>query len=87
MIAALHFLQVFHSSSFEAEMSLKTSSFPFVFQKRLDVNALLLTDGVVLLDQAGGPHHSVALPQVPPPHVLVCDLDDVADREPALLAV
>lgn len=48
---------------------------------------LLLTDGIVLLDQTGGPHHPVALPQVPPPHMLVCDLDDVADREPALLAV
>lgn len=48
---------------------------------------LLLTDGIVLLDQTGGPHHAVALPQVPPPHMLVCDLDDVADREPALLAV
>lgn len=47
----------------------------------------LLTDGVVLLDQAGGPHNPVALPQVPPPHMLICDLDDVADREPALLAV
>lgn len=62
-------------------MSLKNS---------LNVNVLrpvLLSDGVVLEDQAGGPHHPVALPQVPPPHMLICDLHDVADREPALLAI
>lgn len=87
MIAVLHLLQVFNFSSFEAEVSLKNIEFLFCrSKKQLDVN-VLLTDGVVLLDQAGGPHHPVALPQVPPPHMLVCDLDDVAYREPALLAV
>lgn len=87
MIAVLQVLQVVHSRPFQAEVSLKTLSF---FQKQLDVNVLHplpLSDGVVLEDQAGGPHHSVALPQVPPPHMLVGDLDDVADREPALLAI
>lgn len=91
MTAVLQVLQdVHHSGPFEAEVPLKTLSFSFVFQKQLDVNVLhplLLSDGVVLEDQAGGPHHTVALPQVSPPHVLISDLDDVADREPALLAI
>lgn len=89
MSAVLQVLRVVHSGPFEAEVPLKTLSFSFVFQKQLDVNVLhpLLSDGVVLEDQAGGPHHAVALPQVSPPHVLISYLDDVADREPALLPI
>lgn len=38
-------------------------------------------------DLAGGLDDAIALLQVAPPHVLVGDFDDVADGEPALLAV
>ena len=43
--------------------------------------------GLAAGDHAGGLHHSVALAEVSPPHMLVGDLDDVSDGEPALLTV
>lgn len=43
--------------------------------------------GAGLGDHACGLHDSVALPQVSPPHVLVGDLQDVPDGEPALLTI
>lgn len=47
----------------------------------------LLINGVHLGDPARSLQHPVALPEVPPPHVLVGDFDDVSHREPALLSI
>lgn len=49
---------------------------------------LVLLNGAGLVgDYPGGLDHPIALAEVSPPHVLVCDLDDVGDGEPALLPV
>lgn len=47
----------------------------------------LLINGVHLGDPARSLQHPVALPEVPPPHVLVGDLYDVSHGEPALLSI
>lgn len=47
----------------------------------------LLINGVHLGDPARSLQHPVALPEVPPPHVLVGDLDDVSHGEPTLLSI
>lgn len=47
----------------------------------------LLINGVHLGDPARSLQHPVALPEVPPPHVLVGDFDDVSHGEPALLSI
>lgn len=54
--------------------------------KGLIVN-LILSNRVDLGDPAGSLQDSVAFPEIPPPHVLVGDLDDVSHGEPALLSV
>lgn len=47
----------------------------------------LLINGVHLGDPARSLQHPVALPEVPPPHMLIGDLDDVSHGEPALLSI
>lgn len=54
--------------------------------KRFFVNSILI-NRVHLGDPARSLQDSVAFPEIPPPHVLVGDLDDVSHGEPALLSV
>ncbi len=78
---------IFPSSSFISWLLETENLCPgeFVHLKWFSVNMLLAGDG--LGDHARSLHHSVALSEVSPPHVLIGDLDDVSHGEPALLTV